>query len=386
MLEALCRSHSIALRRLQKAADEGLGLVRNAEQLRCVELILAGQDPGDGSETVAPIEGTLATRDQHVGDDADAPVVGGRGGRRALDHLGRQELDEGPVHALDLDAGVVLAVQPLGEAEVGDPDLGVVVDLDKDDAEGLEVKVEDVVPVDILEAGADLSHVAFALGLVEHELWLGNSLGEVAPTQIVEDKHRMIRSFVEALHLYQLFGIADLIKYRSLLPHIAPHFQALDMSGGEDLRIELLNAEHCTPRAIIDHEVELLELAVVLGDVVEVGVQLPAGLGNVGASGSGIVHHAVIAVLLGAAPGLDVDVGSVVNIGGRVLVVGGEQSDFSHNPEGVEQSVPPSSSQASPHPDCLQSLEDAQVELVITEPRVCQALVSRKSESKIHEL
>ena len=95
VLQALSRGHALTLRGLQEATDEVLGLAGDAAKLGRVEVVLAGQDSRNRPESVAPVERALAARHQHVGDNADAPRVRGCGGVRALNHLGREELDEG---------------------------------------------------------------------------------------------------------------------------------------------------------------------------------------------------------------------------------------------------------------------------------------------------
>ena len=63
----------------QDALDEVLRLGRDVPQLRqAVKLVAARQDLGYRSKPVPAVEGALATRDQHVGDDPNAPTVGGR--------------------------------------------------------------------------------------------------------------------------------------------------------------------------------------------------------------------------------------------------------------------------------------------------------------------
>ena len=49
--------------------------------------------------------------------------------------------------------------------------------------------------------------------------------------------------------------------------------------------------------------------------------------------------------------------------------------DAVHDSDCVEQTVPAAARQTSPHPSRLEGLEDAQVELVVHEPRMLQALV-----------
>ena len=53
------------------------------------QLIVTSENPGHGSEPVTAVEGTFSAGDEHVGDDAYAPAVGGRRGVRALDHFRR---------------------------------------------------------------------------------------------------------------------------------------------------------------------------------------------------------------------------------------------------------------------------------------------------------
>ena len=92
---------------------------------------------------------------------------------RALDHFRRNELD-GPTETRQLERHRVtrarVQVQPPGEPEVGDAEIGVVVDAGEDDAERLHVEVEDVVPVNVVKAGTDLPDVSLALRLVQDKV------------------------------------------------------------------------------------------------------------------------------------------------------------------------------------------------------------------------
>ena len=92
---------------------------------------------------------------------------------RALDHFRRNELD-GSAETRQLERHRVtrarVQVQPPGEPEVGDAEIGVVVDAGEDDAERLHVEVEDVVPVHVVKAGTDLPDVSLALRLVQDKV------------------------------------------------------------------------------------------------------------------------------------------------------------------------------------------------------------------------
>jgi hypothetical protein len=61
-------------------------------------------------------------------------------------------------------------IEPSCESKICNFEIGVVLDVGEDDAERLDVQVEDVVLVDVVQAGTDLSNVTFALGFVEHKI------------------------------------------------------------------------------------------------------------------------------------------------------------------------------------------------------------------------
>lgn len=58
-------------------------------------------------------------------------------------------------------------------------------------------------------------------------------------------------------------------------------------------------------------------------------------------------------------------------------------TDHGHDPNRVQESVPTSPSQALSHPSRLQSLQDAQVQLVIHQPSVIQTLIRSQSQTGV---
>ena len=108
---------------------------------------LCCQNLGHGAEAVAAVEGAAASSDEHVGDHTDTPAVGGRRHLRALQHLGRDELQR-PAHLAQLQHALLW--EPARQGEVGDLELGVLIATGEDDAEGLEVKMDYATRVDVL--------------------------------------------------------------------------------------------------------------------------------------------------------------------------------------------------------------------------------------------
>ena len=223
---------------------------------------LSCQNLGHGPEAVAAVKRAAASSDEHEGDHPDAPAVGGRRRLRALQHLGRDEL-QGAAHLRNFERAV-LGLPPR-ESEVGDLEHGVVVARGEDDAEGLEVEVDDAARVDVPQALADLPDVVLALGLVEHEVGASGALDEVAAHHEVGHDDRGPRRGEEGVQADDGRLVAHPVQDGRLPPRgvlVGAH-----VLGREHLaRDGVLDAEESAEHAVVHDQVQLFESVFVVGE------------------------------------------------------------------------------------------------------------------------
>ena len=203
VLQTFVGRHPLVLALGQQAADEVLGVLRDAAEGLRVKVPVAGFDVLERFDVVLTGEGREAA-EQDVGQHSDGPHVRVEAHRLAFHDLGRREFGRS---RRDLDQFV--GIEFGGQTEVDELD-GRRVSRLAHDVLRLDVQVDDVLLVHVFDGFADLAHVVDDLRF-RHDVAVGrDALEQFAARKEFEDEHHFVVVFERVVQVDQL-GVVQMV-------------------------------------------------------------------------------------------------------------------------------------------------------------------------------